>query len=653
MAQNIPAYRKLGIQGYSMPSMSFSNLKEQANMFHELNDKIGAVVSYANEQISVEQKLAGQEYAVGNPITMKQYYDANPTEIAKQIEAKGGNDRTVRGQAIKATLIELLSTDVIIEANSHIGKIYDDAVTNNITIEELENKLNGAIDGYYKSIVSISPEAGIKIKAQLGIKANTYHRNYANKLLDKALVAKQAKLISNSYAEMEDIPEIIRAGALDVVLKDGTTVTFDIDTQLNASKLLITNTMTDNQFSESQIKSFETAWDTAVIEGKRNFLEDIQRDLYPDEKGMDFLYLVQEEFLGIDDLEDGPAKNKLLQAQGIFNSLEDKETIYTNIMNQINAHQTRVGILDGQIAKAEKTFLNKKTNEFNVAMVNGDLTKAREVVEFLATNPVYATEVGTLLEILQKSDAIGFNTPNLEDKVRTQILTGSVNVYDIYQLIESNDDGFFGSGTLKLETINTLVKESIASNKANVTRAMKIVKGHIKNMPQDINDADTWNAENKVAMQLYERISIAIIEEQMKYEDNILEEGEADNPFNPKEFVLNMIDTELKILDETGIKETISSITDELKNNIGDEELTLDVGGTQIKLVPITKDITPKQIDQWIKVLEYDLSATKDKNRILITEDNGYTDWTKNRIKYDVIHMIDNLKTLKAQLAQF
>ena len=286
-------------------------------------------------------------------------------------------------------------------------------------------------------------------------------------------------------------------------------------------------------------------------------------------------------------------------------------------------------------------------------MVNGDLTKAREVVEFLSINKAYATEVGTLLEILQKSDAIGFNTPNLEDKVRSQILTGSVNVYDIYQLIESNDDGFFGSGTLKLETINTLVKESIASNKANVTRAMKIVKGHIKNMPQDINDADTWNAENKVAMQLYERISIAIIEEQMKYEDNILEEGEADNPFNPKEFVLNMIDTELKILDETGIKETISSITDELKNNIGDEELTLDVGGTQIKLVPITKDITPKQIDQWIKVLEYDLSATKDKNRILITEDNGYTDWTKNRIKYDVIHMIDNLKTLKAQLAQF
>ena len=111
-----------------------------------------------------------------------------------------------------------------------------------------------------------------------------------------------------------------------------------------------------------------------------------------------------------------------------------------------------------------------------------------------------------------------------------------------------------------------------------------------------------------------------------------------------------MIDTELKILDETGIKETISSITDELKNNIGDEELTLDVGGTQIKLVPITKDITPKQIDQWIDVLEYDLSTTKDKNRILITEDNGYKKW--NTVKYRIEFMIENLKTLKAQLAQ-
>ena len=650
MAQNIPAYRKLGIQGYSMPSMSFSNLKEQANMFHELNDKIGAVVSYANEQISAEQKLAGQEYAVGNPITIDQYYDANPTEIAKQIEAKGGNDRTVRGQAVKATLIELLSTDVIIEANSHIGKIYDDAVTNNITIEELENKLNGAIDGYYKSIVSISPEAGIKIKAQLGIKANTYHRNYANKLLDKALVAKQAKLLSNGYAEMEDIPEIIRAGALNVELNDGTTATVNIDTQLNRLKFAITETMIANQFSESQIKSFESAWDTAVIEGKRNFLEDIQRDLYPDEKGMDFLYLVQEEFLGIDDLEDGPAKNKLLQAQGIFNSLEDKETIYTNIMNQINANQTRVGILAGQIAKAEKTFLNKKTNEFNVAMVNGDLTKAREVVEFLATNPVYATEVGTLLEILQKSDAIGFNTPNLEDKVRTQILTSSVNVYDIYQLIENNDDNVFGSGTLKLETINTLIKEAKSANTGNIITAMTIVKATIKNMPEDPDDRDSWNTEEKIAMQLYERIIQSLVMEQTKYEDLLLEEGEADNPFNPKEFVLNMIKEEKKILKETGITETISSITNEFKNNIGDEELTLDVGGTQIKLVPITKDITPKQIDQWIDVLEYDLSTTKDKNRILITEDNGYKKW--NTVKYRIEFMIENLKTLKAQLAE-
>ena len=84
-------------------------------------------------------------------------------------------------------------------------------------------------------------------------------------------------------------------------------------------------------------------------------------------------------------------------------------------------------------------------------------------------------------------------------------------MYDIYELIENNVNGFFGSGTLKLETINTLIKEAKAQNSANVTKAMKIVKGKIKNMPQDIANSDTWSQENKIAMQLYERVNIALL----------------------------------------------------------------------------------------------------------------------------------------------
>ncbi len=652
MAQ-IPAYRKLGIQGFSVPGTSFAGLKEQANMFNSLNQKIGSLVNYANDQVSAEMQLEGQEYAVGNPITLQQYYDANPTEIAKQIEAKGGNDSTVRGRAIKATLLEVLSTNVIIEANSHIGEIYDNAVVNKLSLEELENKLNGAIDGYYQSIVSVSPEAGLKIKAQLGIKANTYHRNYATKLLNDGLVQTQSLIVQNSHAEINDIPEIIRAGELEIK-----GVKFDIDTQLDATKLTITNNMIANNFSESQVQTFQNTWDTAVIEGKKNFLQEIQRDLYPDENGMDFIYLMQNGFNdpdnvyqweGINELEDGPAKDKLIQAEGIFNSLEDKEAIYTNAMNQVNQHQTRMGIINGQIDKAEADILNKKTLEFSLAMVNGDLEGARTILEFLATNPVYADQVESLLKVLQSSNSIGFNTPNLEDKVRNQILTGSVNVYDIYQLIENDDYGFFGSGTLRLETINTLIKEAKAQNTANVTKAMKIVKGKIKNMPQDIANSDTWTQENRIAMQLYERVNIALLEEQMKYEDTIQTGDEIENPFNATEFVNNMITTELDTLSKTGINNTVTSITTSFPV-FANKEFDLSIGDTVYNLQPITKDIQPAQIDQWITVLQHDLNQKKDNTRVLITEDNGYTGWSTQKQKVRIT--IANLKTLKAQLAQ-
>ena len=654
----IPAYRKLGIQGFSVPGTSFAGLKEQANMFNSLNQKIGSVVSYANDQVSAQMQLEGQEYAVGNPITLQQYYDANPIEIANQIKAKGGNDSTVKGKAIKATLIEILSTNVIIEANSHISEIYDNAVVNQLSLEELENKLNGAINGYYQSIVGVSPEAGLKIKSQLGIKANTYHRNYATKLLNDGLVQVQAGIVEDNHKQINDIPEIIRAGELDVKLDNGTTAKFSIDMQLNAYRDNLSAKMKANNFSESQVDDFVKTWNTAVIEGKKNFLQEIQRDLYPDENGMDFIYLMQNGFNdpdnvyqweGINELEDGPAKQKLIQAEGIFNSLEDKEAIYTNAMNQINQHQTRMNIINNQIIKAEGDLLNKKTLQFSLAMVNGDLESARTVVEFLATNPNYEEQVTTMLKVLQSSDSIGFNTPNLEDKVRTQILTGSVNVYDIYQLIENDDNGFFGSGTLRLETINTLIKEAKAQNSANVTKAMKIVKGKIKNMPQDIANSDTWSQENKIAMQLYERVNIALLEEQMKYEDTTQTLEEMDNPFNATEFVNNIITNELGALAETGINNTVTSITTSFPV-FANKEFDLTIGDTVYNLQPITKDIQPAQIDQWITVLQHDLDQKKDNTRVLITEDNGYTQWNKQKQKVRIT--ISNLKTLKAQLAQ-
>ena len=654
----IPAYRKLGIQGFSVPGTSFAGLKEQSNMFNSLNQKIGSLVNYANDQVSAQMQLEGQEYAVGNPITLQQYYDANPIEIAKQIEAKGGDDRTVKGRAIKATLLEVLSTNVIIEANSHIGEIYDNAVVNKLSLEELENKLNGAIDGYYQSIVGVSPEAGLKIKSELGIKANTYHRNYATKLLNDGLVQVQAGIVEDNHKQINDIPEIIRAGELDVKLDNGTTAKFSIDMQLNAYRDNLSAKMKANNFSESQVDDFVNTWNTAVIEGKKNFLQEIQRDLYPDENGMDFIYLMQNGFNdpdevyqweGINELEDSPAKQKLIQAEGIFNSLEDKEAIYTNAMNQVNQHQTRMGILNSQIDKAESDLLNKKTLEFTIAMANGDLESARTAVEFLATNPVYADQVDALLKVLQSSDSIGFNTPNLEDKVRNQILTGSVNVYDIYELIENNDGNFFGSGTLKLETINTLIKEAKAQNTANVTKAMKIVKGKIKNMPQDISNSDTWTQENRIAMQLYERVNIALLEEQMKYEDTIQTDEEIDNPFNATEFVNNIITNELNALAETGINNTVTSITTSFPV-FANKEFDLSIGDTVYNLQPITKDIQPAQIDQWIIVLQHDLNQKKDNTRVLITEANGYT-WSTNQ-RSKVRFAIGNLQTLKAQLAQ-
>ena len=181
---------------------------------------------------------------------------------------------------------------------------------------------------------------------------------------------------------------------------------------------------------------------------------------------------------------------------------------------------------------------------------------------------------------------------------------------------------------------------------------MMVVKATVKNMPKDPSDRDSWGPEEKIAMQLYVRINEAWVLEQMKYEDILLEDGEAENPFNPKEFVLDMIERERDIMSVEGMNSTISAITSSMGGfpTFANKEFDVTIGDTLYNLQPITKNIQPGQIDQWIEVLEHDLTQTKDNTRVLITEANGYLRWTSQKSK--IMNTLNNLKTLKGILAQ-
>jgi len=269
MAQ-IPAYRKLGIQGFSVPGTSFAGLKEQANMFNSLNQKIGSLVSYANEQSSKQIMRDAEKFAVENPISVDHFYEANPAEKAKLLKERGANDETVKGQTIKATLMNLLSTDIVIKAKTQLNQIYDESVENffdpTVAIkpdaDSVIKKLNATIQGYTDSLINIDPATAIKLKAELGIAGNTHLRNFSNKVLTETISQNEASVETYAYEEINTLKNIISAGP---------TNDFSIDQQLGTLKINLQQMLIDNG-KGAIVDTWSKAFDKEVINAKKNYL---------------------------------------------------------------------------------------------------------------------------------------------------------------------------------------------------------------------------------------------------------------------------------------------------------------------------------------------------------------------------------------------
>lgn len=275
MARNIPLYQPIGVQSVTVPNISFAGLKEQAQMFSGLDSRVNALVDFANEQVSEEMVKEGKDYAIGNPISLEQFYDANPGEKAKLFKDRGANEQTIKGQSIKATLMELLSTDIIMKAKTDMNAMYDEFVLNwndptviqKPSTDELITSLNNIVKGYSDSLSAIDPDTSIKVKAELGIAGNTHLRNFSNKVLTDSIAQTQAVVEAYAYDEIKTISNIISAGTL--TRDDG--VTHTVDQQLDALKLTITNQLIANNKGEI-VDTWSKAWDTEVIRAKKNYL---------------------------------------------------------------------------------------------------------------------------------------------------------------------------------------------------------------------------------------------------------------------------------------------------------------------------------------------------------------------------------------------
>lgn len=269
---------KGNLQGGAMVNVQFPQFRVAAAGMDSLNQKLDAINKFAIKRLDKQMEDEGIKYAAENPVSVDQFLSANPQEKNKMIE---GNKNTTYGNAIRATQLSLLTSQITMKAQNDFADLKTKAYASNMDLESYTNELNAIVNGYSDSLLQVDGEASIVANAKLATTANTYLTSYSDKLLKDYKTMKDATVLSYSDQTLDLIPDIIKGGAEQGFLdsngeplldQDGKEIKVTLDKRLELQKQTIEDELIANGISPEKLLQWRKDWDARVDREKANFL---------------------------------------------------------------------------------------------------------------------------------------------------------------------------------------------------------------------------------------------------------------------------------------------------------------------------------------------------------------------------------------------
>ena len=241
MATQRKIYRGSLVEGASIPSVDFSQYKVQASGFDSLTQRLDAINTFALKGLNIEMEEAGKQYAAENPVSVEQFYNANPADRNNVI---GGNKVTTYGKAIRATHINILSSDLAIKAQKDFMDLKIEAHIlktkgTPMTLDMYKNKLDGIVNGYSEALLPVDADASVATQAKLATTANSYYTSYADDLIKDHKKRQTTEAIIYGNDHIERISDIVKLGPMVEVQVGTEVVTIPLDQYLDAEKIRI------------------------------------------------------------------------------------------------------------------------------------------------------------------------------------------------------------------------------------------------------------------------------------------------------------------------------------------------------------------------------------------------------------------------------
>ena len=176
MVDRYPVYKsQLGIS--SLPSVDFTQLKEQSKNFSNVADAMAKMSNYFFKEAGDAAAIEGAEWGASQPVTKEQLEAAASSGIEPDVLK---DDYSIFGKAAREAAILAGSNNMEAQAKRSFVEIVTAGLQNGTPSGEIQKQLDAVTLGFTNALMEASPVAAQKLNATLSVAASSAWQSYAN-----------------------------------------------------------------------------------------------------------------------------------------------------------------------------------------------------------------------------------------------------------------------------------------------------------------------------------------------------------------------------------------------------------------------------------------------------------------------------------------
>ena len=209
MVDRYPVYKpQVGIS--SLPSVDYTQLKEQAKNYSNVANAMSKMSSYFFKEAGESAAIEGAEWGAANPVTKEQLEAAEKEGTELEIIS---DDYTIYGKAAKEASIIAGSNNMEAQAKRSFVEIITTGIRNGTPSGEIQTQLDAVTFGFVDSLMDASPIAAQKLNAALSVSASSAWQSYVNDEITQNANKQKAQLtyLVENFSDV-GIPDLVASG---------------------------------------------------------------------------------------------------------------------------------------------------------------------------------------------------------------------------------------------------------------------------------------------------------------------------------------------------------------------------------------------------------------------------------------------------------